>query len=119
MMPREPRQQRRRKKDTGGELVLPKTFDKCPTCGSTRRFCEEALKGDLTPKDMEERPLVLYSAEFTIHPPGKLFPVHLVALMDVCVNCGTVYAFVLLKETLRPTLSSGGDGGRPGPLVPG
>jgi len=100
--------------------VLPKHFDKCPNCGCTRRFCEEALKDDIPAKELEEHMPVLQSGEFTIHPPGKLFPVRLMALMDVCVACGTVYAVVLTKEHLRPTLGGGNGGKRQGPpLIPG
>ena len=119
MMPRRGSRQRRRRREQkgGGELVLPKTFETCPNCGSTRRFSEEALKDDMPDKD--ERKPVLQSSELFIQPPGKLFPVKVMALMDVCVECGTVYAMVLLKDTLKPQL--GGDGGRgpSPPLIPG
>lgn len=92
------------------KLVLPKTFDKCPNCGCTERFSEEALKGDFPPEKMEKRPPMILSAELVTQPPARLYPVKLMAVMDVCIECGTVYAVDLEKFVGRPQM--GGDGGR-------
>jgi len=92
------------------KLVLPKTFDKCPNCGCAETFCQEALKADFPAEKMEKNPPVLLSAELVTQPPGRLYPIRLIAIMDVCVECGTVYAIVLEKLVGRPTGGGGGDG---------
>jgi len=94
------------------KLVLPKTFDKCPHCGSAARFCPEALKGDIPAEEMEKEQPVLFSFEYNAQPSGRLYPVKLMALMDVCVECGTVYAISLMRFVGRPALPGGGNGGR-------
>ena len=95
-------------------LVLPKKFDVCPNCGSGRRFCEEALKGDLTDADAADGKPMILSGELLLQPKRALFPIRLMAVMDVCVDCGTLYAVELMKFVGQAHLLEGnGHPGRP------
>ena len=94
-------------------LVLPKKFAVCPHCGSSRRFCEEALKGDLSAEEMAEGMPILQSAELMVQPKGALFPIRLLAVMDACADCGTVYAVELMKFRGQPNLVQGNNGHPP------
>lgn len=79
-------------------LKLPKTFDKCPHCGSTRLFCHEALKEHMTPEEILAKNPVLGSIEHILSTP--LYTVRVVAIVDVCPDCGTVYAVAMFKQKL-------------------
>ncbi len=87
-------------------LVLPKKFDVCPNCGSSRRFCEEALADDLTEADGPQTSVIL-SGELILQPKRALVPIRLMAVMDVCVDCGTVYAVEIMKFVGQPHLLEG------------
>ncbi|MDP3062304.1 MAG: hypothetical protein Q8O40_03670 [Chloroflexota bacterium] len=91
------------------ELTFPKTFDKCPHCGSTRRFAEGGLKKETERAGDKETP-VLMTAE-CIYVRG-LFPVKLVAVLEVCYDCGALYAVALLKFVGAPPTIGGNGPGR-------
>ncbi len=94
-------------------LVLPKEFLTCPNCGSSRRFCEEALKDDLPDADAAAGKPMILSGELVLQPKRALFPIKLLAVMDVCVDCGTVYAVELMKFKGALDLPSNGHPPRP------
>ncbi len=105
-----------KEREKAGPLVFPKEFNECPNCGSLRRFCVEALKDS---KDDKSIP-ILGSMELDVLPPGKLQPIKLQALTDVCVNCGTVYAVVLVKREIKaPPLVQPAPNGHTGLELPG
>ena len=83
------------------EHKFPKTFDACPNCGSTRRFCQMVAQGLKLSKVASEQTPVLLSAE---HIFDSLPPVKAQALFDCCYDCGTPYAFVLLRFQAKPQL---------------
>ena len=76
--------------------ALPKTFDKCPNCGSAKRFSEVALEGETLPAEAQGKKITLTMLE-NIYPTG-LTMTKLQAPIDVCYDCGTVYAIGLYKS---------------------
>jgi len=119
-MTEESRAERRRREREKGEespedqkeqkepLGLPRTFEKCTNCGSTRRFCDEAMKEDLQLETLHGKQPVLLSAEYVYDTP--LYPVKLRALLDICWDCGHLCTVVIQKLKGRPTLHVGGEG---------
>lgn len=75
-------------------------FDKCPVCGSTRRFAEEVAQ------EQKEKGLMGEGLKFGIYQmagpildPSKVNQMlvgtkipTISALVDVCLDCGTIYA---------------------------
>jgi len=89
-------------------FTFPKTFDKCPHCGSTRSFVEVALKKEMERAGAKDIP-VLMSAECTY--ARGLFPIRLVALFEVCWDCGGPYAAALMKFVgASPSMGGNGPG---------
>ncbi len=91
---------------------FPKEFENCPgwnhttnkPCGSTRRFAEEVGREK---REKGKGIPVLLSAEIIFQGPLDLFPTVAQGLMDICVDCGTVYAKALetrkgVNEPLKP-----------------
>ena len=76
-------------------LVFPKEFPECGVCGSTRVFCQEAMKGDLQLETLGDRVPALFSFEYVYDTP--LFPMKLLAIGDVCVDCGSPRILVIEK----------------------
>lgn len=76
----------------------------CPRCGGMCWLGEELYR-----EYRREQGKLLFSQERTY--PWGLFPVHLQALFDVCLDCGSPYAVALVKSKGVPQL--GGDGPRP------
>lgn len=81
--------------------TLPMTFDSCPNCSSTRRFCAEMLGG----KVPGDRVPAIYQGGILYQAPGQLLPEALQAFVDVCLDCGILYAFRLEKIPVTPHLS--------------
>lgn len=81
------------KKEEPKILELPKTFDKCPNCGSTRRFSIEATKDRV---DKGKGVPILTAVEYKYE--GIAGAVRIRAFLDVCVECGMMYAVELVKE---------------------
>ena len=73
---------------------FPKTFDKCPVCGSTRRLAgmigeQEKAKHKL----MANTPVFLNQLQTIVADqaiPSSTVPV-LITSLDVCADCGTLY----------------------------
>ena len=93
-------------------IKLVANFDQCPVCGSTKRF------GESLANEIRERGLASEDFRFyvTIHqgavvdkskersiPIGSEFPV-LIACTDICLDCGTLYAVQLQRDTVKKTL---------------
>ncbi len=83
-------------------LKFPIEFDKCPNpdCGSTRRFCLEAMKGDIQIEDIGGQTPALFSFEYAYDTPTG--PVQLIAVGDVCVDCGLPRIVVMDKVRSKP-----------------
>lgn len=97
------------------ELVA--RFDKCPCCGSTRRFVEEMAnevkaKGWMSPFFnfcahviqgivREDNPQI----EAKI-PIGSTIPVFVIPL-EVCLDCGCLYAIKLVRAEAKKTVPLG------------
>ena len=94
---------------------FPKEFEKCPgwnhttnqPCGSTRRFAEEVGREK---REKGKGIPVLLSGEIVFQGPLDLFPTVARGLMDICVDCGTVYAkaLVTVKGANDPLIPPGG-----------
>ncbi len=82
--------------DNPQPLELPKKFDKCPACGSTRRFTKEAMS-DIEPSVKDKIPPGLYQGEM-IYLTAEGVPWRILAFVDICIDCGTAYCVKLDKE---------------------
>lgn len=76
-------------------VTFPKEFPNCPVCGSTRVFAQEAMKGDLQLETLGGSIPALFSFEYVYDTP--LFPMKLLAIGDVCVDCGSPRILVIDK----------------------
>lgn len=94
-------------------LKLPKEFPRCPVCGSRRLFCQEAMKGDIDMAKPAGKVPALFSFELVYSTP--LFPIKLIAVGDVCVDCGTPR--IVAMDKVRGQVRMPGDGR--GPLIRG
>ncbi len=83
-------------------LVLPKEFPVCRACGSDRFLCQEAEKGDVLIGRAGTGKPVLFKFERTYNT--ALYPVRLVALGDICPDCGTLRAVVIDKVKGKPRI---------------
>ncbi len=106
---------RRKRPDPPQPLVLPKHFPECRVCGETRVFCAEAMKGD-APLNLESlgKTPALFSYEYAYDT--ALYPVRLIAIGDICVECGTPRTIVMDKLKGKPRILKG-DGGPAGGLM--
>lgn len=88
------------------KLTFPLKFDRCPTCGSTKRIAEmlrdeEAAKGKV-PKDS---PMVMLRAVTpmtelqTIMLGLSIVPL-LTCLFDICAECGTLYSVMVQRQDI-------------------
>jgi len=92
-------------------------FDKCPACGSTKRFVEELAnevkaKGWMHP----ELNFVAYIIRGMVKqdspeieakiPIGSIVPGYGI-MLDVCLDCGCIYAVKLVRDEARKTLPLG------------
>ncbi len=77
-------------------LGLPKYFDKCPVCGSTRRFTKEAMS-DIEPSVKDKIPPGLIQGEM-IYLTAEGAPWRILAFIDICIDCGMAYCVELTKE---------------------
>lgn len=77
-------------------LKFPKKFDHCPNpeCGSTRRLCLEATR-DRIKGPQDTIPILTVGTYQYIGVAGQ---VTLLAFLDVCVDCGTLYAVEITKR---------------------
>lgn len=85
---------------------FPKTFDHCPNCGSTRRVANEILQAEKEKgKILDGNVTAFMSKDSTIiADPRKqwLSAVAVTALYDVCMECGTLYAFRVETQVVVP-----------------
>ncbi|KKL53524.1 hypothetical protein LCGC14_2274580 [marine sediment metagenome] len=85
---------------------LPMEFDTCPNpdCGSKRLFVEEALKHDVNLEGLGGKTPALFSFEYAYDTPTG--PVQLIAVGDVCVDCGLPRIVVMdkVRSMPKPTL---------------
>lgn len=94
-------------------VKLVNQFDQCPVCGSTNRFYESLAK------EVKDRGLT--SPDFTAYfnvaqlvvmdrtkdksiPIGSELPVG-IAFVDICQDCGTIYAVRLQRDTVKKHLA--------------
>ena len=85
---------------SNGEEQIIAEFDKCPVCGGSRRFAESVAK------EQREKGLIgeglkygIYEMGGPILDPSKVSQMlvgtmipTVAALIDVCLDCGTIYA---------------------------
>ena len=89
-------------KDEKGELLFPIIFDACPNCGGKEYlfetlFDEERLKGKISDNIKSEDagfPVQGQIADPT--KPSLSFPITM-SILDICLNCGTVFAKMNIK----------------------
>lgn len=97
------------------ELTFPKTYDKCPVCGSKRRIVngvmdEQKAKGLASP-DLKS---AMMMAQNPIVDPSRIalsIPV-LLPLIDACYDCGALYVIEVNKVMGTPQMG-------PPPMRPG
>ena len=91
---------------SNGEEQIIAEFDKCPVCGSSKRFAE------MVAEEQREKGLLgeglkygIYQVGGPILDPGKVGQMlvgamvpAITALLDVCLDCGTVYAVRLERS---------------------
>ena len=77
-------------------MIYPKTYDKCPACGSTQRLVAEEMADKLKPNQkaailVTQTPLINNDlvTKIIATRPVKV----LVGLFDVCAECGLLYCF--------------------------
>jgi hypothetical protein len=77
---------------------LPKTFAKCPNCGSERTLAE-AMYPLMDPKKRPPTPDKLGLAPMFIEIESPIIPKAVQFLLDACLDCGTYYVkdIVLLQ----------------------
>jgi len=96
------------------ETNFNKTFNSCPNCGSDFQFFNELGK-ELTERKLA-RPewnmryemrqgVVADPAKVELLPPGTPLPAFHITL-DVCGDCGTVYAVALARLQGKKTLAT-------------
>ncbi len=85
--------------------MTEKTFDKCPACGSTKRFFGDIVKkmkeDGLVKTDWnfcyDQRSGVVASEEMLkVLPAGTKFPSYLLQT-DICSDCGCIYVTKLVE----------------------
>lgn len=89
-------------------------FDKCPNCGSDRRLlkelAQEAKEKGLVSEDFKPQPLVMATPPLRnpLKPPiiGMKYS-NAIILFDVCLECGTLYAFRILRGLIEAFPASG------------
>lgn len=92
----------------------PRTFDKCPHCGSEKRFIKDAL-GELLPEGTPVQTNVgLQVIQAGLQ--GPLVAYMCLATMDACVECGTIFAVNLDIKRASFSIQPGGPGA--GPKIP-
>ena len=77
-------------------LKFPMEFKKCPCCGSERRFAEEV--GEQAKREIgwdDPRIPIIARPQATF---GKFVVIKAIALLDVCLDCGAIYAKALYAE---------------------
>ena len=105
---RGPNRAERRRTERDGQpppeepFKLPKEFDTCPNpdCGSKRLFVEEALKHDMNLEGLGGKTPILFSFEYAYETVNG--PVRLIAIGDVCYDCGLPRIVVMDKVELKP-----------------
>lgn len=92
-----------------GEQQVLASFDKCPVCGSERRLMGELVKEQKEkgkmPEDTQACLQLLSAAAFSPMSAattliGEKVPTG-TAILDACLDCGTVYAVQLLRGEVR------------------
>ena len=80
------------------ELIFPIIHDKCPVCGSTRRVANEVKKQEAAKGKVHEEAnfgLGMYRAAISDPSIPSLSCPIIIAILDVCVDCGAVYSPVV------------------------
>jgi len=104
-------------------------FDKCPVCGSENRLMKKLLDDEILAgrRDKDEQgqaclQMLTASVMDPLKPPiiGALIPAG-TAVIDVCLQCGTIYAPIVVKSYVRnqPPPMPGMQGGIPPERIPG
>lgn len=83
-------------------------FEKCPTCGSKKwllkTLAQEAIDAGSVPADFKPQPMVMMTQPMRnpTKPPifGFRYP-NAVVCLDVCLECGAVFAAKVLKAFLE------------------
>ncbi len=87
------------------------TFDKCRVCGSKRRLMDELVKEQAEEGEIPDNtnPCLQMISAVAANPVtlataliGATFPTG-VAIVDACLDCGTLYAVSLLKGSMKTT----------------
>ncbi len=106
------------------------TFDKCPVCGSTERYCESLGKQEKAKGHMRKEISFCFQVvegiclDKTIEPRlpmGTTLPTYHVTT-DICSDCGTVYVTQIAEDvvTKQPQIIlPGQQGGFKMPPFPG
>lgn len=100
------------------KVEYPLNFS-CPQCGSTRRVCKEGMLGR---RHLPHLEAMIKSGKsigfgmFSVASPGLAYDTVIVALLDVCLDCGNVYAF---EVTGQKVPKQGLPGGHPPPFMGG
>lgn len=114
---------------TNNKQQIIAEYDKCPVCGSTRRFAEEVAQ------EQREKGLMGEGLKFGIYQmagpildPSKVNQMlvgtkipTVSALVDVCLDCGCLYAVRLERGEvpLRAVVAQPSPGQPPGFMPPG
>lgn len=90
-------------------IKLVAQFDQCPNCSSTKRFaesvCNELRERGLTSPDFRyyyqaTSGVVLDKSKEKSIPIGSELPV-IIIYTDICMDCGTIYAVRLQRDTVK------------------
>lgn len=91
-------------------LKFPLDFNECPSCGSTKRVAETVLNQEKEAKRIGANArAAIHVARSMIADPrmiGLKAPV-IIAFLDICAGCGTVYCVHAELGTATTTLPKG------------
>lgn len=101
-------------------------FDKCPVCGSTRRFADsvaaEQKEKGLMGQDLPVGVWEFYGPLFDPRMASKMLVGATVpgirVTIDACLDCGTIYAIRLTREEISLQAAKGPPGQPPPSFIP-
>jgi len=87
------------------EIKFPLTFEKCPSCGSTRRIAGEMLKQEQAKGKLTDIKVTFLFRHQSLmaNPSGRFISAPMIhSFYDTCVECGTVYCIVATVQAVMP-----------------
>jgi hypothetical protein len=73
-----------------------RAFDKCPVCGCKSRYTLEALRSEISPEKLAQKPPALQATQMVYETP--FYRTTITVVWDSCCQCGALYTVARGKD---------------------